>query len=419
MGQRVALASSRSRSYSRGKVTQQPLRVRVDVPLLGIIISLLAIGILMLFSASWDFSWQIDKPLTYIFSRQLIFLALGLVAAGILIFINYHLIARIIVPVMGLTVLALIAVLIINEVRHGAARTVSAGSYQPSELAKLVMIIYLAVWLFAKRERLHDVSLGLLPLGMILGGVGGLILRQPDVSAALTIVILGGMLFFLAGGDLKQITFLVVIAVFFGWMIVAFTPTGSDRMGDYLPGLRDPLNASYHVQRSVGAFVNGGWLGTGINDGTVKLTDLPLPYSDSIFAVIGEELGVWGASLMVILYTLILWRGLVIARNAPDELGRLIAAGLSFWLVMEAFFNMGGILGLLPFAGNALPFVSAGGSNLVVSLVAVGILLNISRLSVTEREKEERRTFSEVVGLRRRDWRGRVSRTRRTRSARS
>jgi cell division protein FtsW len=373
----------------------------------------------MLFSASWDFSWQIEKPLTYIFSRQLMFLALGLVAAGILIFINYHWIAQFIVPVMGLTVAALFAVLIINEVRHGAARTVSAGSYQPSELAKLVMIIYLAVWLFAKRERLHDVSLGLLPLGMILGGVGGLILRQPDVSAALTIVILGGMLFFLAGGDLKQITFLVVVAVFFGWMIVSFTPTGSDRMGDYLPGLKDPLMASYHVQRSVGAFVNGGWLGTGINDGTVKLTDLPLPYSDSIFAVIGEELGVWGASLMVVLYSLILWRGMVIARNAPDELGRLIAAGLSFWLVMEAFFNMGGILGLLPFAGNALPFVSAGGSNLVVSLIAVGILLNISRLSVTEREEEERRSFSEVVGLRRRDWRRRVSRTRRTRSARS
>jgi cell division protein FtsW len=190
-------------------------------------------------------------------------------------------------------------------------------------------------------------------------------------------------------------------------------------MGTYLPGLRDPLNASYHVQRSVGAFVNGGWLGTGINDGTVKLTDLPLPHSDSIYAVIGEELGVWGASLMVILYSLILWRGLLIARNASDELGRLIAAGLSFWLVMEAFFNMGGILGLLPFAGNALPFVSAGGSNLVVSLAAVGILLNISRLSVKEREQDERRTFSEVVGLRRRDWRGRVSRTRRTRTARS
>jgi cell division protein FtsW len=189
-------------------------------------------------------------------------------------------------------------------------------------------------------------------------------------------------------------------------------------MGTYIPGLKDPLDASYHVRRSLGAFVNGGWLGTGISAGTVKLNHLPLPHSDSIFAVVGEELGVWGSALTVVLYGMILWRGLVIARNAPDNLGRLLAAGLSFWLVMEAFFNMSGMLGLLPFAGNALPFVSAGGSSLLVSMVAVGVLLNISRLSVEERAKEERRTFNEIVGLRRRDRRRRVSRARRVRTAR-
>jgi cell division protein FtsW len=189
-------------------------------------------------------------------------------------------------------------------------------------------------------------------------------------------------------------------------------------METYLPGLKDPLNASYHVRRSLGAFVNGGWLGTGISEGTVKLNNLPLPHSDTIFAVVGEELGVWGASLLVILYSCLLWRGLVIARNAPDDLGRLLAAGLSFWLVMEAFFNMSGILGLLPFAGNALPFISAGGSSLVVSMMAIGILLNISRLSVEKRAEEERRTFGEIVGLRRWNRRGRVSRSRRTQTAR-
>ncbi|HBX69627.1 MAG TPA: hypothetical protein DEH25_09675 [Chloroflexi bacterium] len=420
MGQRIILGSNQApRTFSGAKAVQQPLRLRLDVPLLGTVFTLLAIGILMLFSASWDFAWQIEKPLGYIFARQLMWLTLGLAIMGVLVFINYHWIARFIVPAMGLTVLALVAVLIISEVRHGAARTVSAGSIQPSELAKLVTIIYLAVWLFAKQERLHDVSLGLLPLGLILGVIGGLILRQPDLSAALTIFILGGMLFFLAGGDIKQITILFVIAVLAGWIVVWFNPTGNVRMGTYLPGLKDPLEASYHVKRAVGAFVNGGWLGTGINNGTVKLNDLPLPHSDSIYAVIGEELGVWGAALMVILYAVIGWRGLVIARNAPDDLGRLLAAGLSFWLVMEAFFNMGGILGLLPFAGNALPFVSAGGSNMVVSLMAIGILLNISRLSAEQREQTERRSFGEIVGLRRWDRRGRVSRARRDRSARN
>ena len=419
MGQRLVLTSNRSRSYTRAASAQPTLRLKVDVPLLAIVITLLAIGILMVFSASWDFSLTNYGSHTYIFARQLQWLALGTLITIALVFVNYHWLSRFVVPMMLVTIAMLFVVLFINEVRHGATRTVSGGSYQPSELAKLVIILYLAVWLFAKKERLHDVNIGLLPLGMILGVVGGLILRQPDLSATITIFILGGMLFFLAGGDLKQIIILVVIAVLVGWIVVWFNPTGNERMGTYLPGLKDPLDASYHVRRSLGAFVNGGWLGTGISDGTVKLNDLPLPHNDSIYAVIGEELGVWGAVLMVILYGLLLWRGLVIARNAPDDLGRLIAAGLSFWLVMEAFFNMAGMLGLLPFAGNALPFISAGGSNLIVSMVAIGILLNISRLSVEKQDQEQRRTLGEIVGLRRWDRRGRVSRTRRTRSTRS
>jgi cell division protein FtsW len=345
-------------------------------------------------------------------------LGIGIVLMTVLIFINYRWIARFVVPAMFATIILLVGLLLVGETRLGSVRTIREGSIQPSELAKLVTIIYLAVWLFAKKERLHDVWLGLVPLGLILGIVGGLILNQPDLSAALTIFGLGGMLFFLAGGDIKQIFILVVIAVLVGWFLVWVNPTGSERMGTYLPGLRDPLDASYHVRRSLGAFVNGGWLGTGISNGTVKLNDLPLPHSDSIFAVIGEELGVWGSTLLILLYGVILWRGLVIARNAPDDLGRLLAAGLSFWLVMEAFFNMSGILGLLPFAGNALPFVSAGGSSLVVSMAAIGILLNISRYSVEKRDQEERRKFSEVVGLRRWYRRGRIPRSRRTRTTR-
>ncbi len=418
MGQRVALASNRTRSNSRNKNAAHSLRLKVDVPLLGTIATLLGFGLLMVFSASWDVSNYLYGSHLGVFTRQLMWLGIGTVIMAVLVFINYHWLSQLVVPAMVVAVVLLVGVLIIGEGRFGSVRTVSKGSIQPSELAKLVMIMYLAVWLFAKKERLHDVSLGLLPLAMILGVVGGLIMRQPDLSAAITIVILGGMLFFLAGGDIKQIIFLVGCAILFGWLVVWFNPTGNERMGTYLPGLKDPLEAHYHVRRSLGAFVNGGWFGTGISDGTVKLNSLPLPHSDSIFAVVGEELGVWGSVLMVILYGMILWRGLVIARNAPDELGRLLAAGLTFWLVMEAFFNMSGMLGLLPFAGNALPFVSAGGSSLIVSMAAIGILLNISRLSVEKRAKEERRTFGEIVGLRRGNRRGRVSRSRRARTAR-
>jgi len=422
MGQRVVLVASsakQSSSLARGETRAKDAHLKIDVPLLVTVFTLLAVGVLMVFSASWDFSWKVYDSSSYIFLRQLMWLGIGTAVAALLVFFNYHWLTRFVVPAMLATVGLLFVVLVINEVRHGAARSMTGGSIQPSELAKLVIILYLAVWLYAKEERLHDVSLGLIPLGLMLGVVGGLILRQPDLSAAITVFILGGMLFFLAGGDLKQISFLVVIALLVGWVIVWFNPTGSERMGTYLPGLRDPLEASYHVRRSLGAFVNGGWFGAGISNGTVKLNDLPLPHNDSIYAVIGEELGVWGAGLIVILYGLILWRGLVIARNAPDGLGRLLAAGLSFWLVMEALFNMAGMLGLLPFAGNALPFISAGGSSLVVSLMAVGILLNISRLSVEKRAQEERRTFHEVVGLRRWNRGGRVSRPGRARTARS
>jgi cell division protein FtsW len=179
--------------------------------------------------------------------------------------------------------------------------------------------------------------------------------------------------------------------------------------------LKDPTNASYHVQRSLEAFVNGGWFGVGIGNARTKLTGLPVPPTDSIFAVIGEETGVLGSATLVGLYVVLMWRGLGIARRAPDQLGTLLAAGLSLWISMEALVNMAVMLNLLPFAGNALPFISAGGSNLVVSLAAIGILMNISRLSVRVKEKEGR-SFIAVVDLRGRNRRRRVSRSRRAAS---
>jgi len=418
MGQSVILnETKKSRVTSPRARKTPPPYVRVDLPFLGIVVTLLAIGLMMLFSASWDIAWKMEKPISYIFLRQLQWLALGVIIVAVLAFWDYRWVKKFAVLILAGTIVALFVVLIVGEVRLGAARTLSDGSIQPSELAKMMIILYLSVWLSAKQERLHDVSLGLIPMGILLGLVGGLIFLQPDLSAALTIFILGGMMFFLAGGDAKQIAVLVVIALLAGWIVVWLNPTGNDRMATYLPGMENPFAASYHVQRAMGAFVNGGWLGTGINNGTVKLVSLPLPHNDSIYAVIGEELGVWGASLMVVLYSLLLWRVLVIAHNAPDDLGRLLAAGLGFWLTLEAFFNMGGLLGLLPFAGNALPFVSAGGSNLLVSLSVVGLLLNISRHSIEKRVSEERRAFSEIISLRRWNGRRRVSRARRTRSS--
>ncbi len=401
-GQQFAEAKSQSRP-----------RAGLDLPLMVILVALLIFGLVMMFSASWDYSLLQYGSATYMFQRQLMWLGFGLVAAAALSFVNYHYWRKLIVPAMGLTIILLIAVLLANEIVLGAKRALFHGSYQPSELAKLVTVIYLAVWLYAKREVLQDVTLGLLPLGVILGVIGGLIYQQPDLSAAGTVLLMGGVLFFLAGGALKQIGALLVIAVVAGWLVVQVSPTGHERVAEFLAGLKDPTQASYHVQRSFEAIVNGGWLGVGIGRAQSKLTGLPVPPTDSIFAVIVEELGVLGAAALIAMYAGIIWRGLLIARRAPDMLGTLLATGLVLWIGIEASINMMVMVGLLPFAGNALPFVSAGGSNLIASLAAIGILLNISRQRGEASYEEERRSYSAVVDLRRWDRRRRVSRPRR------
>lgn len=397
---------------SRPAGKRRSVQLGIDVPLLIVTAILLIFGLLMVYSASWDYSFQLYGSATRIFSRQLMFMGLGIVGAVVLTFLDYRFWKRLAVPAMGVTIFMLLGVLFVNEMRNGAVRTLWGGSIQPSELAKLVTVIYLSVWLFSKREHLGNINLGLIPLAAILGVLGGLIFIQPDLSAVITIFFLGGSLFFLAGADLRQIGFLILVALLFGWLIVAVNSTGSDRVASYLAGFQDPTKASYHVQRSFEAFVNGGWFGAGIGNAQTKLTGLPVPPTDSIFAVIGEETGVLGASVLIGLYAVIMWRGLSIARRAPDALGSLLAAGLCIWLAAEAFINMAVMLNILPFAGNALPFISAGGSNLVVSLAAIGILLNISRLS-GHKQEEDWSLYRAFADLRRRDRRRRVSRSRR------
>jgi cell division protein FtsW len=402
---RVSLSSVKKRARS------------VDIPLMLTVVALVVFGLIMLYSASFDFSFnQFGSP-TYMFTRQVKWLGVGLLLALGLSNFDYHHWRRVIVFAMLGTIGLLITVLFINEIRLGASRSLYEGSYQPSEIAKLISVIYLAVWLYAKRDFLHDLSLGLIPLGVILGIIGGLIYLQPDLSAAGTVLVLGGLLFFLAGADIKQIVFLLILAIFMGWVIVQFSVTGQDRVASFLAGLQDPTHASYHVQRSFEAVIKGGFFGVGLGQADTKLTGLPFAPTDSIFAVVAEELGLFGSMLLMGLYATLVWRGLVIARRAPDMLGTLLAAGVTFWIGMEALINMAVMVGLMPFAGNALPFVSAGGSNLVSTLSAIGIMLNISRQSgeSVKKEEKDRRSFGAVVDLRRGNGRRSVSRPRRSR----
>jgi cell division protein FtsW len=379
-----------------------------DMPLLVSVVALIVFGLVMLFSASWDFSLGAYGDAMYMFNRQVTWLAFGLAIAVFLAFFDYHHWRKFVLPAMALTIVLLMTVLLMNEIRFGAKRSFFDGSVQPSELAKLVSILYLSVWLYSKQQLLHDISLGLIPLGVILGIVGGLIYQQPDLSAAATVLMLGGLLFFLAGGDLKQIGVLLVVATIAAWVVASVSITGQQRVGDFVAGIKDPLQASYHVRRSFEAIVNGGWFGVGLGQSQSKLTGLPVPPTDSVFAVVVEELGWFGSVALIGLYGFLVWRGLVIARRAPDMLGTLLASGLVIWIAFEALTNMAVMVGLLPFAGNALPFISAGGSNLVATLAALGILFNISRQAgdgtITD---EEWRSYSAIANLR--WWNGRRS----------
>jgi cell division protein FtsW len=397
--------------------SQHPMLMSIDVPLLLTILTLLVFGLLMVYSASWDYSMSLGQNPTYIFLRQLRYAALGIAAAVVLALIDYHRIRRFLVPMLLGTILLLIAVLWVNDIRLGATRSIFGGSIQPSELAKLSTIIYLAFWLATRQDKLNDISFGLIPMGTILGLTGGLVLLQPDLSAAATVFAMGFILFFLAGGEWRQIIFIVAAAGLAGFLVVKLSPTGNVRLTSYLDGLRDPIQASYHVRRAFEAIVKGGWFGVGIGQAETKFTGLPVAPTDSIFAVISEETGLLGAGAVILLYIAMLWRGLTIARRAPDQLGTLLAGGIAIWIFIEALINMAVIVGLMPFAGNALPFISSGGSNLTASLAGIGIIMNVARMSHKSGQNEGR-SFGAVIDLRGRNGGRSVPRSRRAPVAR-
>jgi len=364
----------------------------------------------MVYSAGPKFAVEINRNPDHFLIRQGAWAALGLVIAFILSRIPYRVYQRLTVLMMVGTLIMLIAVAILADTTLGSNRSVLSGSIRPSELAKLVTIIYVSVWLTAKRDVLNNITLGLFPLMFILGVTGGLILIQPDLSAAITIILLGGILFFLAGGEWRQITLTIGVTGLIGWIVVNIYPTGIQRIRDYFEGLHDLTNASYHVQRSLEAIINGGLFGVGIGHSSTKFTGLPVAPTDSIFAVIAEETGLIGAGLVILAYMIILWRGIDIARNAKDHFGSLLASGITIWIVIEALLNMAVMVNLLPHAGNALPLISYGGSNMVVTLAGIGILLNIAQTPGDRKSSKGGGTFASIVDLRWRDRRGRVSR---------
>ena len=269
------------------------------------------------------------------------------------------------------------------------------------------------MWLTARKDDLGSLQLGFIPLFSIVGIVGGLILMQPDFSAALTIFILGSLMFFFGGGKLSHIILMALLAGGVALLMIAiFAPDKLDRISDFIASFADPSAAPEQIQRAMQAISRGGIFGVGIGNSITKNTGLAVAWTDSIFAVIVEETGLIGGLVVIGLYMLLLWRGLDIANRAPDMFGKLLVSGMTAWIVVEALINIAVMLSLIPVAGNALPFISMGGSSMVTSLAAVGIILNISRAAKNETKKSApvERTSSATSDLRRRNGRRSVSR---------
>lgn len=369
---------------TESRARKKALGLPFDTLLLVVVGALLAFGMMMVYSSTFDWSYrQFGDPNT-IFMRQVQWLGVGLVGMLVAARMRYAWWRRVALLLMLVTLGALVWVLLFGSSTFNAQRSFFRGSVQPSELAKFATIIYLAVWLDSKRDKIREMSYGILPFAIIVGVITGLILLQPDLSAAATIVLVATLMFFAAGADMFQLGLVSAMGSLTAWAVLQVSETGRQRLADYLKGVEDITNASWHVQQAAVAFVNGGWFGRGLGESRQKFLALPTPHTDSIFAVIGEELGLLGCLFVILLFVALIWRGFKIASQSRDSLGAILAAGIVCWVGLEALINIAVMVGAMPFAGNALPFISYGGSSLVVTLTAMGVLINISRRDVSD-----------------------------------
>jgi cell division protein FtsW len=354
--------------------------LRVDYILFTIVAALLAVGLAMVWSVTFapNVTQGADNPLKEVQS-QLLYAAIGMVALIFFSQIDYRFWGRIAVPMILVTVVVLISLFFMPEV-NGARRWLMGGSIQPAEFAKLTIIIYMAKWLSSKGEKLRDVTVGLVPFAVIVGIVTGLIVLQPNLSTAIIVGLCAFAMFFIAGADLIQFAFLMIIGGGSAVAIVLNTPYQLERLRIFL---NDPFKLTgkegYQIIETIIALGSGGVAGRGLGAGFSKYGYVPAPHTDSIFALLGEEMGLIGTWAILALFLALAYRGFHIAARAKDPFGQVLATGLTFWLIFQAFVNIGVVTATIPFTGVPLPFISFGGSALIAALSAVGVLLSISR----------------------------------------
>ena len=357
-------------------------KLKSDKLLFTATVLLVCTSVVMVYSASAFVAMENQgDPYLYLF-KQGTWALLGLALVPVMMRIDYRTYRQPAVIWTGLAVvsIALVAVLF-GHARNGANRWLGFGSLgvQPSELAKIVVILFIAALLERRMDRIDEPAYALMPIGIVLGVIVALILREPDLGTSVSIVVIAAVMIFAAGIDYRYVAALVLAAGPALYFLLASSEYRWRRIMAFLNPWADPQGDGFQIIQSMIAIGTGGITGRGLMAGVQKLFYLPEPHNDFIYSVISEELGLIGASIVLACFCVITWRGLRTSLRAPDRFGSFLALGLTTMVAFQAFFNISVVLGLLPTKGIPLPFVSYGGSSLLINLLGMGILLNVSQ----------------------------------------
>ncbi len=374
-----------------------------DVILFAAVLALLATGLVMVYSASSVVAYDLVADSAYFFKRQAAWMGLGLAAMWVARSIHYQRLRALAMPLLLAAVVMLVAVLVpgIGRVAGGARRWIVLGpaSFQPVEVAKLALVIYLAQFAAGRGMTIRNLRRGVLPPLAVTAVLAVLVLRQPNAGSAFMLVGVALAVLFLAGARLAHLGLLVLAALPAAVVAVVAAHYRLQRVLTFLDPWSDPQGSGFNVIQSMLAFGSGGLFGVGLGASSQKFFYLPERHTDFIFAILGEELGLVGTAGLLLLFALFAYRGIRIARTAPDRFGALLAAGITTMITGQALLNMGVATGILPVAGIPLPFVSFGGSSLLVTMIQVGILSNISMYAHREAPAAAQRRPGAVSGV--------------------
>ncbi len=346
-------------------------------------LSLVLLGLVMALSATAAPSLSGTDSAWSLFKSQAMWLGVGVLALLVLLRIDYHHWKRLAPIGLGVSVLllALTAVPSVGLSANGARRWLGVGPvvFQPSELAKIAFVVFVADLLSRPDRHMEDTRATLQPVLMLTGGIAGLLMLQPHLGTTLLIVGVALTMLYFAGARFSHLLAATVVGAGLTAMLIAYSPWRRDRMLGFLDPWADPYGNGYQTLKSLHAMASGGVDGLGLGAGRAKWGFLPYAHTDFIFAVIGEELGMIGSLFVVILFVAIAAAGLGVALRAPDRFGMLLAVGVTAWILLQAALNMGAVLAIFPVVGITLPLLSFGGTSLVATLAAMGVLLNVAR----------------------------------------